>query len=617
MPGAGTIAALVIVGASAMYGLVLVGFAKARRRLPLSWFAVSCVMLGAYSMAMVTVTVPGAPDAIIGWIGSAGYFAASLFTLSANRYAYYRAGLPMTRMSRCLEAALILAAFVVFLPGVAYDQGSIRQWEALQTTYRFPDSTAVLGVCALAIFLGLVNLIRVAWANLPSSILIGCVCLLVAGAHDILISLYVYESAFAAAVGALVFLVTTALDEAVQWGDEARQLSNLKATLEQRVRERTEELSDTLVKLSRSERLAALGQMSAAIGHEINNPLTYVMMNLEMLRDKSSPNDAELMEHAFEGAQRIAGIVAQLRVLSKPASQRKDVVDIDETMRTAIRTIEHKTTKFKTLHLDSVPETAFVLGDRQRVIQLFINLLTNSLESLKDDGIHREVRISVAANDQSVIVSVADQGIGISDEIRERLFEPFSTGRSDGMGIGLAVAQTVVDELGGTISVDSRIGKGSVFTITLPATRQQPVKNPPAATPAPKVEDAQVVLIVDDESLLVECFARLLPGCNVTVCSNGNDAIEMMRCRDFEVVFCDLVMPGISGFEVCSRVIEENPDYEGRFVLMSGGIPSEDLRKQLATRNVPYLSKPFRVKQMREMIADRLHDTCGNRNSQH
>ena len=183
---------------------------------------------------------------------------------------------------------------------------------------------------------------------------------------------------------ALVFLVAIALDEAVQWGDEAKQLSDLKATLEEHVQQRSEELSQTLSKLARTERMAALGRMSASIGHEINNPLTYVMMNLELLKAEKSITDREALEHAAEGAERIAAIVSQLRVLSKPADQATEVVDVDDALRVAMRTVEHKTNDFKRLELHSVPHEAYVLGDRLRVIQLFINLLSNSLESLPD-----------------------------------------------------------------------------------------------------------------------------------------------------------------------------------------------------------------------------------------
>ncbi|MEM7315204.1 MAG: hybrid sensor histidine kinase/response regulator [Planctomycetota bacterium] len=616
MLSAGTIVALILVGASAMYGLVLFGFAKARRRMPLSWFALSCLMMGTYSVAMVLVTVANASEFIIRLCAAIGYMAAALFTVSATRYIYHRAGKLYSTRTRLLEISLICVAAIAFIPGVLFSPEELRQWEFLNTTYRFPHATRMLAAAAVVIIIGFANLVRVTAMLSPKSLLFGCICLVLAGGNDIAISNHLYESSFAAAAGALVFLLALAWDEASQWGDEAKQLSDLKATLEQRVQERSNELAKTLSKLARSERLAALGRMSASIGHELNNPLTYVMLNLELLKDEPRLEDTAALEHATEGAERIAGIVSQLRVLSKPADRTDEIVDIDDVLQTAARTVKHKTNELKRLEVHSQPNQAFVVGDRLRMIQLFVNLFSNSIEALVDDGSVQHVRVQASLVAAKVIVKVIDEGAGIPAEIRDRLFEPFATGRSDGLGLGLAIVQTIVDEVDGTILVESTVREGSTFTVEFP--HAEPVQSDSNAESRFEHPQASVirVLIVDDEVGLTRSLERLLPEFEVKTCSSGEQAVEILRSREFDIVVCDLVMPGLSGLEVFQKVLTEQPKYQGRFVLMSGGIPSEEMRRTLAERNTSYLSKPFRPAELRNIIVKTFASTnreIGNR----
>lgn len=613
MLSAGTIVALMLVGASITYGVVLVGFAKARRRLPLSWFALSCLMMVIYSIAMVIVTVPSVADEVIGWTGSIGYAAAAIFTLSATRYVYFRAAKEYSTRTRYLEWSLLAVAVIVFIPNAAFYQADLRAWRFFETPYRFPHSTYVLYFCAICIATGFANLVRVTWTISPKSLFIGCCCLVTAGGQDIAISLYFYESSFAAATGALVFLVALALDESVHWGDEATQLSDLKTQLEERVKERTDELSATLQKLARSERLASLGRLAASVGHEINNPLTYVLLNLELMKNEDGLEISGL-EDAYEGAQRIAGIVAQLRILSKSTDQQHEVVDLDDVLRTAVRTVEHKIIASHRLRLESKANTAFVMGDRLRLTQLFINLLSNSIESLGDVEELKSVDVSVHVSEVDASIAITDEGEGISSEILDRLFEPFATGRIDGLGLGLAIAQTIVDEVGGTISVESQVGQGSTFTVNLPLTNQPSLSDSDDASEidtdqvryASMVSNARRVLIVDDEVGLTLSLKKLLREYDVTTCSSGHDALKRMEAETFDVVLCDFVMPEISGLEVFEQAIKLNAEYEDRFVLMSGGIPSAEMRERLNLSDTPFLGKPFRIAELREQLSKRL-----------
>ena len=206
------------------------------------------------------------------------------------------------------------------------------------------------------------------------------------------------------------------------------------------------------------------------------------------------------------------------------------------------------------------------------------------------------------------VIEVADNGTGIEPGRMSRVFEPFFTTKpvSEGTGLGLSICRNIVREAGGTIEAQSELDRGTTFVVRLPASMRDSVPHttlaPPTATPGARA----CVVVVDDEPLVGRSIQRALRGHEVQVISSGEEAIERL-CSDepFDVVFCDLMMPEVSGMELFARVSERCPDIASRFVFMTGGAFTPQAREFLKQTPLVCLEKPFELRQIRDLVKER------------
>lgn len=244
-------------------------------------------------------------------------------------------------------------------------------------------------------------------------------------------------------------------------------------------------------RLAVSDRLAAMGTLTAGIGHEINNPLAFITANLTYigaeLEDAATLSDAGRMQEvraavqeAREGADRLRRIVAEMRTLAR-GDARNRPVDLNRVVQSATRPIisELRARARVTTRLSEVPA---VHGDEARLGQVLLNLLLNAADAIpKGDPAAHEITVSTFAADAGAraVLEVRDTGQGIAPELRERIFDPFFTAKpvGSGRGLGLAICHHIVSALGGSIAVDSTPGRGSVFRVSLPgATEPAPAR---------------------------------------------------------------------------------------------------------------------------------------------
>ncbi|WP_338870705.1 sensor histidine kinase [Myxococcus stipitatus] len=278
--------------------------------------------------------------------------------------------------------------------------------------------------------------------------------------------------------------------------DLPRETTEAGRRLEETVRERTAELEAANAKLSRSleqlhatqaqllfaDRLIALGRIAAGVGHEINNPLAFILSNLEYIHQElqqkeelSEQERQEVLEALAEtrdGAERIRLIVRDLQTLSRSEDVGSGPSDVGAVVRTAAKMAMHELRHRARLvvECDGVPP---VQGNGARLGQVFLNLLLNAAQAIVPGQVEvNEVRVvaSEAMPGRVVAVEVRDTGCGISPEHRERIFDPFFTTKPLGVGtgLGLAVCHGIVTSLGGTLTVESAPGQGSTFRVTLP-----------------------------------------------------------------------------------------------------------------------------------------------------
>jgi two-component system, cell cycle sensor histidine kinase and response regulator CckA len=372
-----------------------------------------------------------------------------------------------------------------------------------------------------------------------------------------------------------------------------------------------------------TDRLASLGAVAAGVAHEINNPLTYIVGNVGFLGEElarlrqlttsslSGEHGAAIAEcvsqleqltlEIDEGATRVARIVADLGCFAQqPAPIRTG--NVLAALEWALRVSRAAITQHATIRRELVP-VPDVRGDEGRLGQVFLNLLLNAAHALRHgDPETHELTVSSRLEPPSegspapvVVVSVRDNGTGMPESVRERIFEPFFTTKPIGMGtgLGLSVCHGIVQELGGSISVLSELGEGSVFEVRLPAAeRSEPVLAGDTA-PATGMLRGRV-LLVDDDPRMLALLARMLRDHEVLSAQGGQAALELLAGPSPrpDVIVSDVLMPDMNGFELYREIESRYPELAPRVVFLSGGANTELVRRATNQGSQPCLRKP-------------------------
>lgn len=391
-------------------------------------------------------------------------------------------------------------------------------------------------------------------------------------------------------------------------------------------------------RLEHTDRLASLGQLAAGIAHEINNPLAFIMANMEMMQEhletfaelcdalaQLAPEHrgvarilaesdyarrlAELQEIQTDnqqGAERIRTIVRDLRGFARSESDQLTQVDVNETVMTALN-ITRNEIRHRARLVTRLGDLPPISGDQARLCQVVVNLLVNSAQAIEEGKADEnviEVSTSVAGN--GIALRVSDTGCGVPEAMLPRLFEPFFTTkpRDAGTGLGLALCAETIRRHGGHIDVTSEVGKGTTIEIQLPADHRARRVHPVA--PIPRVSLGQGnVLLVDDDSAVRKAFSRTLrrDGYEVTQAASVAEALQILeRNHDFDAIVCDLVMPDLDGPDFYKHVNEQFPQLTSRIVFISGGAFTRRTQDFVAATNVTVLAKPPKTNALEEAI---------------
>ncbi len=354
------------------------------------------------------------------------------------------------------------------------------------------------------------------------------------------------------------------------------------------------------------DRIASVSTFAASIAHEINNPLAVAAANVEMI-DDALPADAELDEmfrDTHEALARIQTIVRGLKTFTRSDLGRVERVDVEHVIESAITVANHEILRRARLVRDFVPLPAVQASEAQ-LGHVFVNLLVNAAQAIEAGAVDRnEIRIATRVGPGSrVAVEIRDTGPGIAREHRARIFEPFFTTKpiGQGVGLGLAVCRNVVRSFGGEITFDSA-ASGTVFRVSLPIAGPA-VTVGPVRTSVDEVSSR--VLIVDDEVLFTNTLRRLLAQDHeLTIVNSADTALLLLASGSrFDVVLCDLMMPGIGGMGLYQRVLEMAPDQARRFIFITGGASTPASQHFLEQMTLPCFEKPCDFKQLRAAIA--------------
>jgi signal transduction histidine kinase len=385
----------------------------------------------------------------------------------------------------------------------------------------------------------------------------------------------------------------------------------------------TLELQRTRDRLVQTEKLATAGQLAAGVGHEINNPLAFVVGNLEHLSMRFEQEKARLagvhdledlrdcLSEAREGAQRIASIVRDLKTFARSDDSSVGAVDVTASLEFALTMagpeIRHRAQVVRDFH--PVPA---VEGNDTRLGQVFLVLLVNAAQAMTEGGVAQNLltvrtRVEGEGGERRVRVTVEDTGKGISPEHVSRIFDPFFTTKAvgEGTGLGLSIAYNIVTALHGRIDVHSEVGKGARFEVVLPVSSGQPRVARTGKTPPQPVAAAPVVevLVIDDEADMGAMVARLLgPMANVSHARSGREGLAWLARSPFDLILCDVMMPDVSGAEVYRQIEREHPRLVSRVVMMTGGAFTEESRAFVESLPHQVVEKPFSSADIRTLL---------------
>jgi CheY-like chemotaxis protein/two-component sensor histidine kinase len=313
-------------------------------------------------------------------------------------------------------------------------------------------------------------------------------------------------------------------------------------------------------------------------------------------------------EDVREGAARVRDILRDTRALAHNHDLAPVPFDINEAIRSSLRVVAAEI-RHKAEVVTRLETGLFVNGNAGRMSQVFVNLLVNAAEAF-GNAPNNAIAITSKNVGNHVVVTVHDNGPGISPEHLPRIFDTFFTTKTttSATGLGLPISRDIVRSYGGEISVESSRGAGTLFSIVLP---QSPVIRsvPSPSTPPPIASTAgnQLrLLFVDDEPNLLRSYSRAFAKTHaVTLAKDGEEALAFIRQRtDWDLIVCDLSMPGMSGMQLYHVIREQFPGLIDRIVFATGGVTQRDIEEFLASITNRVLEKPFDMSVLREMLAE-------------
>lgn len=366
-----------------------------------------------------------------------------------------------------------------------------------------------------------------------------------------------------------------------------------------------------------AERLRTIGQIAAGFAHEINNPAAVAVGGAEIARRRltaagTSAKVGDLqgirrhlesldsaLRYCEDGTLRIAQAARRLGSFASLHGGEVQVIDPNEAVRRAVELVRNELRHRARLVIE-LGASVRLVADADRLVQALTNLLVNAGQATEGSPDAHTITVRTWAADGAFHILVADTGVGMSRDVRDRIFEPFFSRRNKdrGTGLGLVVVNDVVRQHRGRVDVWTEPGAGSRFTLVLP------FENGLTGRDVAPRSGRRRILVVDDEPSLLAVLEELLSADHdVVVAPGGREAIAILQ-RDtrFDAVLCDLMMPGTDGIDVHEALRERAPRLAATTVFCTGGAFTERASTYLANAGLPVLAKPFNLEDVRRAL---------------
>ncbi len=432
-------------------------------------------------------------------------------------------------------------------------------------------------------------------------------------AVGLIISLILFAFSYRAALTVVTPIESLTADaRAVADGDVARR-SNLNSNDElgdlalafnqmaDNVVERSRELQRSQEQLLHSQKMDALGSFAGGIAHDFNNYIHSIMGYTE-LAAQSLPDGTQAQEDLREvlaSATRAADLTRQILVFSRKQAVDPQQLDLRDVVQGIERMLQRLVGEDRRLEIVASVRPVPVTADPGELEQVIVNLVSNARDATKGGGLITLSTTARTLSDGSPVaeLTVRDNGSGMTTDVRERIFDPFFTtkGRAQGTGLGLAIVYGIVEQTGGTITVDSSPGDGTTFTVRLPAGSSD------EATIAPMTQHESIqrgsgsILLAEDDAAVRQTTQRMLQhaGYSVVTAVDGQAALDVIHASTvpFDLLLTDVVMPRLSGSELVSHVTRSHPEIAVLF--MSGYADDVVVQENLAAHSITLIQKPF------------------------
>lgn len=373
-----------------------------------------------------------------------------------------------------------------------------------------------------------------------------------------------------------------------------------------------------------AERLASIATMAAGMAHELNNPLMAAAGNVdfaakriaelaEEARTGTTPAGltqsfreiSEALDDAKKAGVRARNIVRDLRKFSRAESPAKDVIDLANVVDAAILVTRHLV-KTGTSVSSQPGITPLVEANEGQIVQVVANLIANAVQAGKGAIGHR-VSISTSTDQMGrAVIEVKDTGPGIRPEDLPRIFEPFFTTKpaGDGLGLGLSICLNIVTSLEGELTVESPAGVGATFKVALPGAADPDKKPSSHQSSYPAATRRGRVLVIDDEEMVCRTIERIVSRQHdVHVETDPKQALSRLSRDAYDVILCDITMPGMSGMDVYDSIFLMNAELAKRVVFVTGGAITGQVETFLESCPNLVIEKPFSAERLLSAIA--------------
>ena len=406
-------------------------------------------------------------------------------------------------------------------------------------------------------------------------------------------------------------------DECGELADTFNRMTTSLQSSRQELERALQQVRTTQEQLIQSEKLSAVGQFVAGVAHELNNPLTAVVGYSELLQSMSS--DAKMrdnLDRIAKSALRCHKIVHSLLSFARQHAPERKLVQlhsvVDEVLE--IMAYDLRTSNIQIVR-EFAPTLPPIMADGHQLQQVFVNILGNARQAI--EPVQRDGRIAIRTRQtgSNVVIEFQDNGPGIKPEHLARIFDPFFTTKplGKGTGLGLSLCYGLIQEHGGKISARSERGEGATFTIDLPVAAGAPapmlLRQDGSISPFPATErpvSGKSVLVVDDEPWILELAGELAraEGHAVETATGGEQALEKIAQRKFDVIVSDWKMPGLSGIGLYDHLLAIEPATARRMVFMTGDVVSDTFKDFLREHKLSCLAKPFARGEFRAVIGN-------------